>query len=198
MDTGISWQRFGLIGLTTVGVCLYAAKKFYVPHDEVFAQRLIGMFDNNHLDIEELNVVTKYTSLAADPLAVNKPPPSAVHLAGKRKRTAKCINKFACALGHEGYYQFGERPESPANVLITRKWMRDRMDEVPDMRKADKAVAIDIAVRLSFYPSTAALAMRGVKETNTHKERLGLPIMRTWWEWLMDINHGGGIMPFTM
>jgi len=69
------------------------------------------------------------------------------------------IQRIAIALAGECYFKFGRRPKSEANVLISRKWMRDRMEEVKDFRKKDAASVIDIALALSFYPSVEAREM---------------------------------------
>jgi len=69
------------------------------------------------------------------------------------------LQRIAIALAGECYFKFGNRPRSEANMLISRKWMRDRMEEVKDFRKKDAASVIDIALALSFYPSVEAREM---------------------------------------
>lgn len=86
-----------------------------------------------------------------------------------RRRRPK--NIIAYALAQEAYYNFGARPRSEANNLITRRWMRDRMDTYKDVRHIDRASIIDIALVLSFLPSLDAREVENLAQTYTFMDR---------------------------
>lgn len=91
---------------------------------------------------------------------------------------------LAISLAGECYFKFGRRPKSEANILISRKWMRDRMEEIKDLRKKDAASIIDIALGLSFFPSVEAREMDLLLGTSVSASRMG-PLRGSWWaRWL--------------
>jgi len=64
-------------------------------------------------------------------------------------------------LAYEAYFKFGHRAYNKANLLITRKWMRDYVEAhksfYKDMRVVDKVRIIDGALELSFVPTQERL-----------------------------------------
>jgi hypothetical protein len=86
-----------------------------------------------------------------------------------RKRRPK--HQIAYALAQEAYYNFGARPRSEANNLITRRWMKDRLEEYNDIRFVDRASIIDIALVLSFLPSNDSREIENLSLTNTFIDR---------------------------
>jgi len=94
-----------------------------------------------------------------------------------RKVTQRLIKKqrsnFAAAVSKQAYNKFGERPMSPANVLVTRKWIQKYLeDRFKDLRTCDKNLAIDRALFLSFVPTKDFLAMRLLLETKAAQDRI--------------------------
>lgn len=86
----------------------------------------------------------------------------------KRQRS-----NFSAAVAKQAYNKFGERPMSPANVLVTRKWLHKYLeDQFKDLRTCDKNIAIDRALFLSFVPTKDFLRMRILMETKAAKDRL--------------------------
>lgn len=90
--------------------------------------------------------------------------------------------RLAVAVADEAYYQFGFRPMSEANVLITRKFMRDRLMEVKGLRAHDALLVIDKAIPLSFLPSLEFKNMVRLMGTDTFERRLS-PTSEppSWW-----------------
>jgi hypothetical protein len=64
-----------------------------------------------------------------------------------------CRSKFAMALAKEAYLKFGRRPINEANEIVTRKWMVKYLEKFSDLRTADKILAVDRALFLSFVPT---------------------------------------------
>lgn len=87
-----------------------------------------------------------------------------------RPRPAR-LQKMAAALAHEAYFQFGFRPRSDANLLITRKFMRDRLTTFRDLRAKDAATIVDMALYLSFLPSQALREMNIIDGTDVFGSR---------------------------
>jgi hypothetical protein len=72
------------------------------------------------------------------------------------KRIAKrCRTKFATALAKQAYLKFGKRDLTPANEMVTRKWLVKYLEgeQYRDMRTSDKLLAVDRALFLSFIPT---------------------------------------------
>lgn len=101
----------------------------------------------------------------------------------KRRRSKPSQQPLACALAYDAAFKFGSgRPKSEANLLITRKWMRDRMEEYKDLRKKDLSAIIDMALDLSFYASSAKREMYDHCSTDAHKQRSRASASNwTWW-----------------
>lgn len=88
---------------------------------------------------------------------------------------------LAHALAEEAYYQFGARERTEAELLVTRKFMRDWLKEHRDLRAKDAAQIIDQALYLSFLPSTTLRDMRCVAETRRYRMRESHH--GSWWHW---------------
>lgn len=101
----------------------------------------------------------------------------------KRRRVHPNRVPIAFALAYDAAFKFGSgRTKSDANLLITRKWMRDRMEEYRDLRKKDLGAVVDAALDLSFYASESKRNMSLHCETLAHKERSNpLPAAWSWW-----------------
>jgi len=95
-----------------------------------------------------------------------------------RKVSQKLIKKqrsnFSAAVSKKAYNKFGERPMTPANILVTRKWLHKYLEsEFKDLRTSDKNLAIDRALFLSFVPTKDFLRMRVLMETKGMENRMG-------------------------
>lgn len=179
---------------------------------EAAAKRLIAAFDAHEEDLDELLRPETFEPPVVgvdDVLALPSPPQSPPCTAGptlsdrvsallgsnhllvpnappsltKRRRSKPSQQPLACALAYDAAFKFGSgRPRSEANLLITRKWMRDRMEEYKDLRKKDLSAIIDIALDLSFYASSAKREMYDHCSTNAHRRRLRASASSwTWW-----------------
>lgn len=93
----------------------------------------------------------------------------------EKKRTKLCKGKrtkFAVSIAKLAYLKYGARPMSPANIIVTRKWIVKLLDsDYPDLRTADKIVAVDRALFLSFVPSKDFLEMEMVMGTHAVSDR---------------------------
>lgn len=79
--------------------------------------------------------------------------------------------KFARMLARQAYLQYGSRPRTAANMLVTRKWLRNYVSQAyPDARLVDKIEAIDEALFLSFIPTDAFVKCSQFAETEAYKE----------------------------
>jgi hypothetical protein len=94
------------------------------------------------------------------------------------KRTKRLVkgkrSKFAMSLAKLAYLKFGRRPMVEANLLVTRKWLVKALEDkkYADLRTADKCLAIDRALFLSFVPTMAYNNMRVVMEDDSVVNRL--------------------------
>jgi hypothetical protein len=110
---------------------------------------------------------------------------------------------MAQALADGARYKFGQRPQNPANLLITRKWMFDELSVYKDLRAADGADIIDAALYASFLPSKVLRDMNEVLETDVYRSRaLLVPERVGFWRWLfpgvawlIDLVRGGRGLP---
>lgn len=78
---------------------------------------------------------------------------------------------MASALAWECYAQFGSRERSEANLLVSRKFMRDLLGEYQDLRAKDKARLVDRALLLSFLPTLELQDMVELSSTHVWKDR---------------------------
>lgn len=83
-------------------------------------------------------------------------------------------SKFAMSLAKQAYLKFGKREITPANELVTRKWMVKYLEgkEFADMRVADKVLAIDRAIFLSFVPTMVYNDMKVVMADKASKNMI--------------------------
>lgn len=89
---------------------------------------------------------------------------------------------LAYSLAYEAYLEFGHRPRSDANLLITRKFMRDMIKECKDLRAKDAGGIIDTALYLSFLPSRCLREMNEIDDTYAFKDRRSdRPGQSPWW-----------------
>jgi len=108
------------------------------------------------------------------------------------------FRRMACALAYEAYVQFGTRTRSEANMLITRKFMRDQLLGFKDLRARDAASIIDTALFLSFLPSLEYREMSVLDVSSVMEERKAtLPMQSPWWWpfghlWWWFIHHPKG------
>jgi len=109
--------------------------------NDIEAQEVIDSYDQCTSSLEMI-ITPSLTKAACVAQGVDKQP----LLEGR-------FSKFAVALGWEAYDQFGRRERTEANLLITRKWLRDRCRMFPDLRKCDSSRAIDLALDFSFLPT---------------------------------------------
>jgi hypothetical protein len=86
-------------------------------------------------------------------------------------RTRQTKDRVVHALAQEAYYNFGTRQRSEANNLITRRWMRDRLDGYGSIRFKDRAAIIDKALVLSFLPSLDSREVESLAQTDTFTDR---------------------------
>jgi len=92
---------------------------------------------------------------------------------------------IAMALARRAYLQFGPRPRTEANELITRKFLRDVVLELRDLRIKDACAVVDVALSLSFLPSAARREMNQYDRTFAFEERRCEVPEGTWVDWLL-------------
>lgn len=142
---------------------------------EWHARRVVSEFDGGALDlVEEVEGARAETLPLADedghfPLRNGR-------LAGYRLRS------IAYALADQTYFQYGKRDRSEANLLITRKFMRDKLEEYKDLRFKDRNEVIDMALYLSFMPTLTLRAMNEYDSTWAFEERKS-DTPHSWWWW---------------
>jgi hypothetical protein len=81
-------------------------------------------------------------------------------------------NVAANSYALKAYLKFGFRPRSEANVIVTRKYISDLLDEQKDMRIRDKIEIMDMAVFLSFVPSRSLQWSKTIGKTQAFSERI--------------------------
>lgn len=82
-------------------------------------------------------------------------------------------SKFASAIAKLAYNKFGAREMTPANILVTRRWIAKLIaePEYKDLRTSDKNVAIDRALFLSFIPTEEFRRMKIVSASRAWHNR---------------------------
>jgi hypothetical protein len=80
--------------------------------------------------------------------------------------------KFARHVAARAYFQFGVRNYNKANKMVTRKWIRNLLEqpEFKDLRLAHKIDVIDEALALSFVPSRTWENVQDLVETEFWKD----------------------------
>jgi len=147
------------------------------------AKRVVGRFDAHELDL--MDVVR--AARAADGLG-----PGGLELEDGPQRFCRYrprrLQEMVYALADEAYRQFGSRPRSEANLLITRKFMRDELSVLKDLRTCDAIAIIDGALGLSFLPSQTLRGMNDLACTRVYRERSNDYLTRWWW-WPFGVHH---------
>jgi len=134
------------------------------------AKVLIRTFDEARLDLAEVvHEDTRHLPVARD----------AEELRRQRFRPRN-LQRMAAALADAAYFQFGYRDRSEANELITRKFMRDLLEEYKSLRDKDKSSAIDVALGLSFLPSRSLQYSNGLRRTWTYSFRSNTRAQSLW------------------
>lgn len=82
--------------------------------------------------------------------------------------------KFASAVALLAYNKFGAREMTPANLLVTRRWLQKMLqeDDYKDLRTCDKNLAIDRALFLSFIPTEEFRRMKVVSASRAWHNRV--------------------------
>lgn len=154
---GIQWLKRAVFGDVQVKkVALEAIKEY-------------DLETNDPLDYVETHVTTHH---------------QAVIVQGKTTKTEEVVRtkkvlkkghktKFASALAMQAYNKFGARDMTPANTLVTRRWLMKQLDapEYKDLRTCDKNVAIDRALFLSFIPTEEFRRMKVVSASRAWHNR---------------------------
>jgi len=94
---------------------------------------------------------------------------SVAKMAPRIRKRARQIGANSLALN--AYLKFGKRPKSPANVIITRKYVSDLLVDNKDLRLRDKVELMDMAVFLSFLPSETSLLCNEMERTKSYAGR---------------------------
>jgi hypothetical protein len=82
-------------------------------------------------------------------------------------------HKFARFLGKRAYLQFGHRKKTDADMLVTRKWLRNLVqDQYSSLRIQHQIDAIDEALFLSYIPTESYQMCEEYAETKVYKEML--------------------------
>lgn len=97
--------------------------------------------------------------------------------------------RIASALAYAAYYEFGARERNEAELLVTRKYMRDLLREHKSLRDRDAASIIDTALYLSFLPSAALRDMNRIDQTVVFDERM--QAVASWRRWYFPFGPSG-------
>lgn len=102
-----------------------------------------------------------------------------------RYRPAR-FEQLASALAWECYAQFGHRERSEANVLVSRRFMRDILAEHQDLRAKDKARLLDRALLLSFIPTSELSDMVEMSTEDVWRDRESIALVpsRGFFSWV--------------
>jgi len=171
-------SRNVLTGIPTMLVASTAAwvgyktfmRYFIRAGDERRARNLIQAFDSE-------------VRLSLDELMEEERAVVGARANGERRRfRPQRARDLACALANEAYMEFGNRPRNDANLITTRKFMRDLLLDFRDLRAKDALGIIDTALYLSFLPSKALIEMNIIDGTTAFVERSGdTSGRRSWW-----------------
>jgi len=92
-------------------------------------------------------------------------------LLGKTKEYP--VGKFAMYIGKRAYLQFGARSNSTANKMVTRKWVRNLLqEEYKTLRITDMVNIMDQAVFYSFIPTSVHAKCEEMASTSAYMEML--------------------------
>lgn len=167
--------------------------------------KLRGVLKNKRVLSRARAVVAQADAVQREDLdEVVAPQRAAPDVVGNRVRFRPQNSRvLAQSLADGARYKFGYRPQNPANLLITRKWMFDELSVYKDLRAVDGADIIDAALYTSFLPSNVLRDMNEVLETDIYRSRaLLVPERVSFWRWLFpglfrlsDLLRGGPRLP---
>jgi hypothetical protein len=81
--------------------------------------------------------------------------------------------RFARFLGKRAYLQFGHREKTKADMLMTRKWLRNLVQkEYASLRVQQQIETIDEALFLSYIPTERFVECSDMADTESYKELL--------------------------
>jgi len=112
----------------------------------------------NNPALEELDAATHGddSDLALRPVArLNRPSPSSIYYAKQAK------------------FHFGLIKYNKANYLMVRIWLRNQLEEVPNLRHVDKFRILDEAAIFTFLPTKSDLSIREMMLSDEVAERFG-------------------------
>lgn len=145
------------VGVALMGRALWGAWQLRTR-----AQRTIEFHSSLEEDLDEgLTLEGETVVPGSEPGEVRGELETVRHPARFRPRRFEAL---ASSLAWECYAQFGARERTEANVLVSRKFMRDLLDEKKGLRAKDKARLIDRALLLSFLPTAE---LRDIIEQST-------------------------------
>jgi hypothetical protein len=100
-----------------------------------------------------------------------------------KKRLIK-VRKLAAAVASECRTHYGFRSRTEANELVARKFIRDRLNSVEDLRKADIPLIMPFAINLCFIPSQSEIVAEEMMASNVVQQRLRAGRAQHWdWRW---------------
>jgi hypothetical protein len=106
-----------------------------------------------------------------------------------RRRKVSRMEEMSFALAQATYFKFGRRKQNDANMLVSRRFMRDELEEYDDLRYADANVIIDKALPLSFLSTTMAIEMDKMVGSRPFADRLVGGASMSWWERMFPLRH---------
>lgn len=160
-----------------VGLLCLAAYVFYRFLRWVFAWFLVGA------EIRAGDLISDFDSAEEDlcEIFTDRVHPEGTPVVMRKIRVrAHRLKKMAFSVANDAYFQFGYREASEANKLITRKFMRDALSGLKDLRRSDANQVIDMALPLSFLPSRTMKDMAIIVNTDTFLDRQSLESVG-WW-----------------
>jgi len=190
-------------------VAKFVVHRFSTQYYEREAANVIDTFDRIDEDLEEELTPEIFQSIEMPPVPVTEPgvvdelraefnkvfenspaAPSPVGNPGrltKRRRVKPPRHKLACMLAKEAYCKFihDRKTRNDANEIITLKWMSMRLAEFSDLRNADKAAIIDMALPLSYLPTHSKRYMSAVQRTTTWWSRSVSSSVFSWFDFYM-------------
>lgn len=98
-----------------------------------------------------------------------KPIPRAGAVRGWNRVRPQHLREMAYGLADEAYLQYGRRDKSQANDLITRKFLRDQLSQFDSLRARDRSSVIDLALTLSYVPTSEWCEMEEVESTRAYR-----------------------------
>ncbi len=88
------------------------------------------------------------------------------------------LRAIAASVADEAFYEYGAREMSQANMIITRKFLRDLLRLHKDLRAKDASVIIEMALPLSFVCPSETFEMQDFMDTRAFAARVQGPVPR--------------------